>query len=986
MGAGLRHAALVGRQRELRFLSRQLDDVLGGEGCRLVLLEGEAGIGKSRLLAETTTRARVKGFVVLRGAAEELELDRPFGAIAEALEVRTGRRTLQKRIRNLMNGMAGDSSSGEASPNVSYVVTDLMLDVLEQAASKRPVLLALDDIHWADPSTLIVLHRATRRLARSQILIVGTMRPVPRTAELDLLVTGVANAQRHLAVEGLGQEGVAALIREALRADPDAHMLTQLSGAAGNPFYLLELVSALVEEGAVQVSDGHATTDAPILPLSLRLTILRRLSFLPPSALEALRMAAVLGSSFSIADLAAVTDRPIVEVAFTLKEAVDAGLVIDRGGRLVFRHDLVREAIYDDLGPAFRAGLHLQVARRLAASRAPSTQVAIHFALGASEGDREAIDWLLKAGRESIPLSPGISADLLGRAVELLPISEERDEVTAELVHALLWAGRMREAETVAREALARPLKPAVRGSIRNGLARVLVWQGRPADSLVQIELALSEPGIDDRERSYLLAELALRRLHCRDLSGATTAAEESIALAQHTVHPMAQCDALCALAWVEEDAGDLSAALAYAREAVQLAASDDGREARVMAPSIYEASVLVHADRFAEAEASASRGVQEHIALGVVRTLPLLHAWRALRHYLAGDWVDAASSCDLSLAYADEVGLRAFAIWPSAIEAHMALHRGDLAAASEAVLRGEREFAPNNPSRFGLPWFVWARALIAEAEGRPDQALDLLAGIWEYLTARNCLGETQELAPDLLRLAVASGDLDRAAATARHARMLADRALTASSVSAALLCEGMLEGDPEALLAAVVAARGTPRMVSLAQACELAGVALAEQGRRDEAASLLGEAIEHLQFMGAQRDARRAEAVLRGLGIRRGIRGPRQRPTSGWAALTTTEVEVARLVAQGLSNPEIGELMFITRRTVASHLSHIFGKLGVASRRELAAQVRRLDDDSKSSTLTDVPGVAAAPDSGHGHPDLPRVSQAAVGSGRDRG
>jgi len=987
MRRGTRHA-LVGRERELQLLGEKLDETQNDKSCQLVLLEGEAGIGKSRLLAEAATLARARDFRVLSGAAEELEMDRPFGAVADALEVSIAATNPERSaIGRLMIGLADDGSIAPSSPEVRYQVIDLMLDLLGRMASARPVLVTLDDVHWADPSTLLVLHRATRRLARSPILILAGMRPVPRPPELDLLVRDAAGNDQHILVGPLSGEATTALIREILEAEPDPRMVGQLSRAAGNPFYLLELVSALLEEGAVDVSDGRATTAQPLLPPSLRLTILRRLSFLPPATLEALRMAAVLGSSFSMADLATVTATPIAELAAILREALSAGLVVDGGGRLSFRHDLVREAIHDDLAPAIRAGLHLQAGRSLAAAGASSAQVATHFSLGASQGDREAIDWLLRAARESLALSPGVAAEFFERVVHLLPAaSDERDQVLAELVHSLLWAGRMADAEAVAREVLSRPRSSAVSGSVRNGLARVLVWQGRPADSMAEIELALHEPGVDDRERSYLLAELALRRLHCRDLPGATDAAWESISLADKTHHSIAKCDALCALAWIAQAQGSLEPALYFAQQAVALSASDEGREARVMAPSIYEASVLVHADRFDEAEASASRGVREHAALGVVRTLPLLHAWRALRNYLAGDLESATSEADLSLAYADEVGLRAFALWGHAIAALIAIHRGQLSAAADAIARGDAEFAPNNPSRFGLPWFVWSRALLEEAEGRTEQALVLLGDVWDYLVTHGCLGETQELAPDLIRLALALGDRERALATAEAASQLCERAATHSARSAALLCQGMLEGSPEVLLSAVEASRSGPRRIELARACEEAGMNLGGVGRMDEAAGLLSEALALYEEMGAQRDVRRLEAGLRSLGIRRGVRGKRQRPSAGWDSLTRAELEVVRLAADGFTNPEIGEHLFVTRRTVASHLSHVFAKLGISSRRELATEVRRRAEPAKSSRLTDVPGRGDRERSVGDHQDRARLTQSAAGPGRRRG
>ena len=197
-------------------------------------------------------------------------------------------------------------------------------------------------------------------------------------------------------------------------------------------------------------------------------------------------------------------------------------------------------------------------------------------------------------------------------------------------------------------------------------------------------------------------------------------------------------------------------------------------------------------------------------------------------------------------------------------------------------------------------------------------------------------------IGPDLIRLALASGEQERASAVAAAVAGLAERNQVPSLAGAALRCRGLADGDAEILAAAVQAYQPGTRPLELAGACEDAGAAFARQGRADRARPLLEQAVAIYEQVDAGRDLARAEAVLRQAGIRRGRRGLRGRPKFGWPSLTPAEQAVASLVADGLTNPEIGARLYISRRTVQTHLIHVFAKLDIASRAQLAAQVAR--------------------------------------------
>jgi DNA-binding CsgD family transcriptional regulator len=192
------------------------------------------------------------------------------------------------------------------------------------------------------------------------------------------------------------------------------------------------------------------------------------------------------------------------------------------------------------------------------------------------------------------------------------------------------------------------------------------------------------------------------------------------------------------------------------------------------------------------------------------------------------------------------------------------------------------------------------------------------------------------------VRLTLANDDARRADSIAQAVEEVASLAHVPSLEGAALRCRGLVQRDPEVLLASAAAYRRSPRRLECALASEEAATALRQEGRTDEAVGLFGEAVELYEHLGASRDIARVDAALRSLGVRRGRRGSRGRPTIGWDSLTPTEREVVRLAVEGLTNAQIGERLFISRRTVETHLSHVFGKVGVSSRVQLAAEAGR--------------------------------------------
>ena len=391
MGALAPVPRIWGREAEIGVLGEALGRVASG-GPAIVLIEGEAGIGKTCLLARVLQDARGRGMQVAAGRAEELERTRPFGVLAAAL--RCARSSPDPR-RVAIAGLLAARGAGDlgpitvtSDPGLRFRVVDAFTDLVEELALAGPVLLGLDDLQWADPSSLLALGALARRLTDLPVGVIGCLRPFPRAAELDRLADALeAAGARHLTLRPLTGEAVTGLVAQAVAAEPGPWLLAEVAGAAGNPLFVTELLGALAQEGAIATAGGRAEVAETMLPPTLRLTILRRVSFLPEPTLQALQSASILGSGFSLTDLATVTGRPAVDLSVVLGEAIRARVLEDDGDRLRFRHDLIRDSIYEDLAGSVRRALHREAGQRLAQAGAPALQVAEHLARGAAPGE-----------------------------------------------------------------------------------------------------------------------------------------------------------------------------------------------------------------------------------------------------------------------------------------------------------------------------------------------------------------------------------------------------------------------------------------------------------------------------------------------------------------------------------------------------------------------------------------------------------------------
>ena len=296
-----------------------------------------------------------------------------------------------------------------------------------------------------------------------------------------------------------------------------------------------------------------------------------------------------------------------------------------------------------------------------------------------------------------------------------------------------------------------------------------------------------------------------------------------------------------------------------------------------------------------------------------------------------------------------------------NAVCAHIAFHRGEPSLAQAAVDEARRRLVAG-PVEIGFEWMTWIGALLLEQRGERAQALASLETAWDLIApVRYLQVASRAMGPDLVRMALAAGDRQRASSVTEELEHSAGRSPTPTARGLALRCRGLLDDDADVLLDAVAAHRDGPRPYQLAVACEDAGIALGRIGRTDEAVQLLNEASTAYEHLEAIHDIARIQPALRNLGVRRTRPASRRRPSFGWESLTPTELRVVGFVTEGLTNRGIAERLFVSRRTVATHLEHVFQKLGHANRVELAAAVARRAATDPIPTAPTAPGAVRA-------------------------
>jgi ATP/maltotriose-dependent transcriptional regulator MalT len=888
----------------------------------VLLVEGQSGIGKSRLLTEAVQAAAGRGFMVARGTAEEAGRLAPLAPLTAALGEST------------QALLASHETVRSNAVDVRLWLMERLQAQLEERAARGPQLVTLDDLHWADPTTLLALRKLVPELASYPLMWILSRTTGGDTSGADRLFDLLRReGATRMTLEALGDQAVAEVVADVLGATPEPALLALAAGAGGNPFMLVELLGGLQDEGAVEISDGQARLVSQRLPQRVQGVARNRLSRLSDQARHLLQVAAVLGRSFTASDLADLLGEPPSRMLPAIEEVEAAGVVVATGDLLAFRHDLLWRAVTETVPASVRQALHREAAKMLVGRGGSAITAAAHLLHSADPGDTEALGCLDQAVREVLPSSPQTAADLAVRALELtVPSAPDRFDRTVTAIYALTTAGRLTEAISLAGTALRRMTRPCQAAGLRYELANTLLLAGRTVDAVAEAEKALDHQDLPD----FLvgLAEQVLFRgmFVNHDFRGRERA--QAVVAAGERHSPPALVGAhmlLTTIAWAEGRAAD---AMASIREATRIAAGGP-LQAQHAHPRLHLISLLTDMRQLDEAETVLQAADEEITALGHTAYTASLALIRARLRLAQGRLDDAAAEARAGLGTADELDAHGFDLLGLVVLIIVAVRRGDLDAAATHAERYESRHRHGRGATYGMTSGNWALALVADARGGPQSAIEAVrASFREPLDQRRLLMTEPNAAAWLTRTALAADDRSIAESVVDTAGRLARdnpgfRVLAASAAHA----YGILHND-HAALADAVATHLEPW--SRASAVEDLGVLPADTGR-DAAIHHLDQALETYQQVGATRDAARVRARLRDLGVRRRHWTHPERPVSGWASLTDTERAIAALVAQGLTNPQVATRMFISPHTVKFHLRQIFRKLKIGSRVELA-------------------------------------------------
>jgi len=927
--------ALVGRESELAALSGLVTDVATGRGSS-VLIEGEPGIGKSVLARALAAEAADLGCEVFWGAGDELGQALPLLPLLDALRVREpsadARRTTIRRL--LLGELAGDHGA-----DVSAAMGEQVLALIAEQSASTPTVLVIDDLQWADQATLTLWGRLARSVPRMPLLLVGTMRPVPLRDDVQALGRAAPDAVR-LRLGALDAAAAAELVASLAGGSPDDRLLRLAAGAAGNPLYLTELVAALARSCALTVSEtGSAELTSEWAPGSLSAAIADRLRFVSAQAREVLRAAALLGVDFAVPDLATVLDRGIPDLICALDEARAAGILAESDGGLGFRHPLIRAALYEEMPGPLRAAWHRDAGRALAASGAPADRVArqLAWAVRGSGGAADPMDdwmlaWLSDTAELLIGRAPQVAADLLQRAVATRADQPRHQLLVARLADALFRVGNAVEAERVARRALRSTDDPDLMVDLHWTIAHCLTLRGKSADAIAMLNRALSPTAISGRHRARLLVMTARMHSNLGEVENAGRVAAEALAAASAAGDAWATGWALHVLTIVTAVQGKVPEALPLIDQALAVTEADPALTDLRILLQINQAVMLGDLDRYEEAVAAARQARQLADQAGTLIRLAQAHSALGQLFFETARWDDALAEI---LTVPEDLKEPACACADLGAAAVIGFHRGEISTALDHLAAAGR-----HADRLGnrvIPPLALARSLEREHAGELPAALkELTAG---FASNTEELEEIEDLLADAVRLATAIGDRGTAESLAGHADSLAAHSDIPRRQANALLCRGLVGRDAALLLRAADLYAEATRPLLSAQALEAAADAFAIAGDRDRARAAFTRALEQYGALGAVTDVGRLQARFRRHGIRRGPQAKHRQARSGWDSLTPTEIKIAALVECGLSNPDIAGKLFLSRRTVATHVSHILKKLNVQSRTDIARE-----------------------------------------------
>ena len=959
---------LVGRAADVASIDHVLSDLGRGEPS-VIALVGEAGIGKTRLLAELAQRADSHGYLVLSGTASDLERDVPFWVFVDALD---------EYLRGLEPGVLGGSlddgvraelaqvfpslpahGSSSALQHERYRTHRAVRALLEELAATRPLVLVLDDLHWADSGSSELLGTLLHRPPSAPVLVAVAMRPrrVSNRLAASLERADRAGTVTRVDVRPLTLEQA----QELLVAHGDRTAATALyEESGGNPFYLEQLVRGLKRDAAeAPAASGKLALGELEVPATVVAALAQELAGLTDRTRRVVQGAAVVGDPFEpelAAAGAGVNDAAAIDALDELL-AVDLIRPTDVPRRFRFRHPLVRRAVYESTPGGWRLSAHERVAAALAASGASVAARAHHVELSARQGDAAAVAVLREAGETAAQRAPATAARWFDAALRLLSDSapsEQRVELLLARAGSLAATGHFAESHEALVESIRLVPEDAVSLRVRlvAACAGVENLLGRYVQARTRLETTLADlEDPDSPEAVALMLELAVGGLFQAEYDAMARWADRAIAAAAPLRDRASTAAALAVRAAGSAMVGEGAVALAHRAEASQLvdALSDDELAQRLGALA-YLALAETYLDHFEDSIRHSERAMAISRATGQGDLVPLITSSLGTCLWVRGRAPEAAEVLGDAVEAARLVGDVQGLVWTLFNHAYALFARGEIDLALERA-EESRELARSLDSGPIASHAYAANATALFETGHASRAAELLvtgAGGEELrMVGGAWRGRYLEL---LTRCRLAEGRREDAERSAEAAAECADAVELPLARAMAGLARARLEladGNPAAAAERSRAAAALLEEVGdtfdAAHARVLVGSALAEAGRTDEAATELERAAAAFDSFGAARFRAAAERELRKLGrtvYRRTAAGKGE----GLSSLTERELELARLVVDRKTNPEIAAELFLSPKTVETHLRNIFRKLSVANRVELARAVEQGD------------------------------------------
>jgi ATP/maltotriose-dependent transcriptional regulator MalT len=952
---------LVGRVTELELFEQMLDALVEGDS-RTLCIVGGPGIGKSRLLAELSARGNERGCLVLSGSASELERDLPFGPFVDAIDdyaagVDSHRLSrledgVRVELARVFPAFAADARDDLKPLQHERYRSHRAVRALLETLATKPLLLVLDDFHWADGASTELAGALMRRPPSGRVMMVLATRP---RREQDVFANEVLRSEQDGELVQVVLEPLSLADARALLPDetPAALAATLHEESGGNPFYLEQLARGAASRKTTAAADGDGALGDADIPRAVALALRDELATLDEAVRRVLDGASVAGDPFEPEFAAAAAGVSEDEAVDALDELLAAEFVrpTDVPRRFRFRHPLVRRAVYDASPAGWRLRAHERMAAALAERGAGAAARAPHVERSARQGDSAAIELLREAGDQAAGRAPATAARYYEAALRLLPDNspaEQRVELLLSRANALMAVRRLHEAHDALESAveLGDALSPVLRARATLSLSAAQRFMGRPRDEDRLLLEARSVLPDGSPEAVAVAIAVSIDAFWRSDFDAMSEWARRSVDEADALGDPPLRAAAHATLALTCSWMSDIDGAMTARDSAAEIvdALTDDQLAERLDAPSSL-AAAETYLDRFADAGRHAERALSVSRKTGQGQLLPSIHASLAVCWSLDGRLAQAERLLTDSLEAArlidDDKGLCWVLLNRSSVMSDLGDVETALADAKESVsLIGTMDE--------GLIT-AWARMRLGSATldaGDPRRAIELMleagggeelpriAGSWRSI----CL-ET------VVRARLEAGDVDDARRSVEISEAWATSLRLPLGGSMARLARARLALATDDPVTAEQAARdaiaGADRAGALfcsAIARVVLGAALGAAGDRDAAVRELTRAVEDLDSFGAVRQRKAAEQELRRLGerIHRRTRAGKADAT-GIESLTERELEIARLVADRLTNRQIAERLFLSKKTIETHMRNLFTKLGVDSRVEVA-------------------------------------------------